>query len=213
VSPIGGDYIARKARKQSSTDMYHVMVRGLNKNSIFKERREKTRMLNLIRENLSEYEVEIYAYCIMHNHFHLLIKADLKELASFMAKILAAFAKYYNFKHRRVGYVFQDRFKSQCVENESYFWNCMRYIHRNPSKEKDMKEILHYKYSSIGEFYLDTKDIITEKSFEMMKNRFRSKQEFLEFHKNNGWEVFDDTDEDVQDNHIQIIILIWDGGN
>ena len=58
--------------------MYHVMVRGLNKMPVFKEKGEKTRIINLIRENLSEYEVAILAYCIMPNHFHMLIKADLK---------------------------------------------------------------------------------------------------------------------------------------
>ena len=127
------------------------MTRGLNKMPVFKQQREKTRMINLIRENLPKYEVAIYAYCIMPNHFHLLIKADLKELASFMAKILADFAKYYNFKHQRIGYVFQDRYKSQCIEKESYFWNCMRYIHLNPLNEKDFKELINYKYCSVKE--------------------------------------------------------------
>ena len=87
------------------------MSRGINKEAIFKEQRERTRMLNLIRENTMEYDVEIYSYCIMPNHFHLLIKADLKELASFMAKVLAKFAKYYNQKHNRVGHVFQGRYR------------------------------------------------------------------------------------------------------
>ena len=68
----------RRARQESSTGMYHVMVRGLNKMPVFKEKGEKTRIINLIRENLSEYEVAILAYCIMPNHFHMLIKADLK---------------------------------------------------------------------------------------------------------------------------------------
>lgn len=121
----------REKRQQSSTSIYHVMSRGLNKLAVFRETRERTRLINLIRENLEKYNVEIYAYCIMPNHFHLLIKADLEELASFMAKILAAFAKYYNKKHNRVGYVFQGRYKSQCVENIGYFWNCLRYIHNN----------------------------------------------------------------------------------
>ena len=71
----------RRARQESSTGMYHVMVRGLNKMPVFKEKGEKTRIINLIRENLSEYEVAILAYCIMPNHFNMLIKADLKELA------------------------------------------------------------------------------------------------------------------------------------
>lgn len=91
----------RSARKMSTTGMYHVMIRGLNKMPVFNQKRERTRIVNLIRENQSQYDVAIHAYCIMPNHFHLLIKADLKELASFMAKILAAFAYYYNYKHEK----------------------------------------------------------------------------------------------------------------
>lgn len=84
------------------------MSRGINKLPVFKEKRE-------IRENTQKYDVEMYAYCIMP--FHLLIKADLEELASFMAIIIAEFARYYNYKHNRTGYVFEGRYKSQCVEN------------------------------------------------------------------------------------------------
>lgn len=196
--------MSRKARIESTTGMYHVMSRGLNKMPVFKEKREKTRMLNLIRENLSKYNVEIYAYCIMPNHFHLLIKADLKELASFMAKILAAFANYYNFKHHRIGYVFQDRYKSQCVEDEEYFWNCLRYIHRNPAKKGTEKDILQCQHSSMCEFYSGEKDIITENAFVMVENRFRTKKEFVEFHKNGSWQIFDDVDDDVLENNVRI---------
>ena len=174
--------LPRKARKQSSTSIYHVMSRGLNKLAIFKEKREKTRMLNLIRENLSNYNVEIYAYCIMSNHFHLLIKADLEELASFMARVLAAFAKYYNFKHNRIGYVFQDRYKSQRVENMNYFWACLRYIHNNPLYLSGVEIILNYKYSSLRELYYKEKDILTDLIFQLVYGKFGEPEKILQFH-------------------------------
>lgn len=194
----------RTARRASSTGIYHVMVRGLNKMPVFKEKREKTRIVNLIRENLSEYDVAIYAYCVMSNHLHLLIKADLKELASFMAKILAAFAHYYNYKHQRVGYVFQDRFKSQCVEKESYFWNCMRYIHMNPGKTGSVKETLRYEHSSMSELYRGVPDIVAEEVFSAVNQRFHTIQDFLEFHKSTSWDIFDDVEEDVKRNNLRI---------
>ena len=194
----------RRARQERSTGMYHVLVRGLNKMPVFKEKGEKTRIINLIRENLSEYEVAILAYCIMPNHFHMLIKADLKELASFMAKVLAAFAHYYNYKHHRIGYVFQDRFKSQCVEKESYFWNCLRYIHRNPAKNGSVKEMLDYKYSSMSEFYRGVRDILDEKAFLMVNQKFHTNQDFLEFHRFESWDIFDDVDEDMEKNNMRI---------
>ena len=201
----GRDYMPRRARRESSTGIYHVMTRGLNKMPVFKEKREKTRFVNLIRENLSKYDVAIYAYCIMPNHFHLLIKADLQELASFMAKILASFAHYYNFKHCRVGYVFQDRFKSQCIEQENYFWNCFRYIHRNPSKNGRLEDLLRYEYSSMADLYYNNKsDIIAKESFEKMKKRFYTRQDFLAFHDKGSWDIFEDVEEDIEDNNFRI---------
>ena len=194
----------RRARKESSTEIYHVMTRGLNKMPVFKQYREKTRMVNLIRENLSKYEVAIYAYCIMPNHFHLLIKADLKELASFMAKILADFAKYYNFKHQRIGYVFQDRYKSQCIEKESYFWNCMRYIHLNPINENNLKNLINYTHCSIKEIYFQKPDIISEEMLEIIDKKFENMQEFLDFHQRRSWDMFEDVDEEFDENCLRI---------
>ena len=194
----------RKARQESATGMYHVMTRGLNKLPIFKQEREKTRIVNIIRENLPKYNVEIYAYCIMPNHFHLLIKSEIHELASFMAKILAAYAQYYNFKHNRVGYVFQDRYKSQCIEQESYFWNCLRYIHLNPLKEKSLETILDNKHNSFAEYYYVKKDIIHEKAFEILRKRFLATWQFVEFHNMINQDVFVDVNEDVFLNNLRI---------
>lgn len=194
----------RKAREESSTGFYHVMGRGLNKLPVFKQAREKTRFVNLIRENLPKYEVAIYAYCIMPNHYHLLIKAELNELASFMAKILAAYAHYYNFKHNRVGYVFQDRYKSQCVEEESYLWNCLRYIHMNPSKTTNPEEILNYKHSSMAEYYYVKPDILHKDAYLIKNTKFLTSQSFLEFHKMKSREIFIDTSEEVMENYVRI---------
>ena len=186
------------------------MSRGLNKMAVFKEKRERTRLLNLIRENLEKYNVEIYAYCIMPNHFHLLIKADLEELASFIAKILAAFAKYYNQKHNRVGYVFQGRYKSQCVEDISYFWNCLRYIHNNPLYLEETENIVDYKHSSMRELYYGAKDILSEIIFDLVSDKFGGSKEFYDFHKIGSWSVFDDVEEEEKDTKLRIAKEILD---
>lgn len=172
----------RRARQESKTGVYHVMVRGLNKLSVFAQKGEKTRIVNLINEKQDEYDVEIYAYCIMPNHFHLLLKSALDELASFMAKVLASYAHYYNYKHDRIGYVFQDRYKSQCVLSEGYLWNCLRYIHLNPVKAKLCENMEDYKHSSAGEFYCGIQQVIHKKIFEMCQERFQSLDAFWEFH-------------------------------
>jgi len=204
LSEKGVGNIPRRGRRESITSIYHVVSRGINKEAIFKEQRERTRMLNLIRENIEEYKVEIYAYCIMPNHFHLLIKADLKELASFIAKILAKFAKYYNQKHNRVGHVFQGRYKSQCIEDIAYFWNCLRYIHKNPLCLEENKDIKDYKYSSMKELYYGTKDILADIIFNLVEGRFEDSNDFYEFHKTGSWYVFEDVAEEVRNNRMRI---------
>lgn len=196
--------IPRIGRRESKTSIYHVVSRGINKEAIFKEQRERTRMLNLIRENIEEYNVEIYAYCIMPNHFHLLIKADLKELASFIAKILAKFAKYYNQKHNRVGYVFQGRYKSQCVEDIDYFWNCLRYIHKNPLFLEEIKDIKDYKFSSMKELYYGVRDVLSDIIFDLVERKFENSNNFYEFHKIGSWYIFEDVTEEAEDNKMRI---------
>ncbi len=196
--------MSRTARQASATNVYHIMVRGLDKMPVFYESAEKSRILILIRDNLSNFDVVIYAYCIMPNHLHLLIKADLNVLASYMASVLTKFASYYNYKHERIGYVFQDRYKSQCVETESYFWNCMRYIHRNPAKHGTAKDMLAYPYSSFSHLYDQKCDIISNEALAMIAHRFQDRQQFLEFHNTQSWDIFDDTDEDTQEDRLRI---------
>lgn len=183
----------RRPRQKSATNFYHVVVRGLNKIAVFQDKREKTRILNLIRENYEEYNIKIYAYCIMSNHFHLLLETELKELASFMAKIIASFAHYYNYKHNRTGYVFQDRFKSQCIETGEYFWSCLRYIHLNPVKAGMCKNIEDYMQSSVGEYNHQTKSeerILAEAAYVMYEKRFQRERDFMDFHKLNDRDFF-----------------------
>ena len=69
----------RRARRESATGFYHIVSRGLDRENIFGEKREKTRFLNLLKDNLKDCNIEIYAYCVMSNHFHLLAKAE-KEI-------------------------------------------------------------------------------------------------------------------------------------
>lgn len=193
--------------------MYHIVVRGVDKLPVFNQTREKTRILNLIRENYEEYGIQIYAYCIMSNHFHLLVKAELPELASFMAKVLAAYANYYNYKHDRVGYVFQDRYKSQCVDSKSYYWNCLRYIHMNPVKANLSQNIMDYPYSSAREYKNLKKcgsGILDSASLELRKEQFREETEFWAFHKLTCREIFADISEEEfqQKRDIALEILV-----
>lgn len=199
--------MAREARKESSTKIYHIVNRGVERRSIFAEKRERTRMINIIRENWKKYQVNFYAYCIMPNHFHMLVQADLKTLALFIAVISARYALYYNYKHRRSGYVFQNRYRSQCVENEAYFWNCLRYIHLNPVKAKLSDDLVSYHHGSMREYFTileEDEQILCPEAFGKIKERFGNGRNFLEFHEQTCQELFIDTREEEFEQKVEI---------
>ena len=174
--------VKNRRRRESFTGLYHVVVKGINKERIFDQQREKVYLKKIILEFKEKYGIEIYAYCIMSNHAHFIIRAELNELSSFMARVLAKYAFYYNFKHNRNGHVFQNRFMSECIESESYYWTCLRYIHLNPVKANMVKRVVRYKYSSMGEYFTETKGLICENAFEMYKKHFQTYNDFEEFH-------------------------------
>lgn len=188
----------RQRRKESSTGVYHVIARGINRELIFNQAREKLYLKRILKEFLSNHNVEIYAYCIMSNHVHLIIKSELQELSMYMAKCLAKYAEYYNYKHKRNGHVFQSRFKSECIESTKYFWNCLRYIHLNPLKANQVKNIMNYKYSSLYEYQKMELQLLHENAFNIFNKRFEDWEDFLNFHNKTQKQLFGDTKEDKE---------------
>ena len=144
----------------------------------------------------------------MSNHAHFIIRAELNELSSFMARVLAKYAFYYNFKHNRNGHVFQNRFMSECIESESYYWTCLRYIHLNPVKANMVKRVVRYKYSSMGEYFTETKGLICEKAFEMYKKHFKTYNDFEEFHEFSYIhnQIFQDITSEVEEQRIEVAL-------
>lgn len=114
-----------KRRRKSSTGKYHVIAKGINKEHIFNQIRERSYFKKILIKFLEKYDVKLFAYCIMSNHIHLVLQAELQVLSLFMAQVLAEYAQYYNYKHQRNGHVFQNRFRSECIENTQHFWNCI----------------------------------------------------------------------------------------
>ena len=185
-----------RLRIESSTGIYHVMQRGNNKHFIFEKEYEKRQIRKFIAEHLMNYSSEIYAYCIMGNHLHLLIKSDIKELSNLVHDYSLSYASYYNWKYESTGHVFQGRFRSECIESEEYFWSCMRYIHRNPVKAGMVDAIEQYPYSSAREYISGQQQILHKKAFLLNKKRFGDREHFLKMHSQFDSSVFFDTEED-----------------
>ena len=169
-------------RQRSVTGFYHVIVKGINNEKIFNQTREKVYFKSIILKHYSKYQIEIYSYCIMSNHAHFIIRAELSVLSRYMAIILGEYASYYNYKHNRNGHVFQNRFKSECIEDEYYFWTCLRYIHQNPVKAYMVKKAEKYKYSSMNEYISGVTDLLSKEAIGLMHQKFGCTEEFRQFH-------------------------------
>ena len=139
----------RFPRSYVKTSFFHVITQGINKNYIF-ERSEDIKYYIKILYNLTkEQKVEIIAYCIMNNHAHILIKAEeIKELSKYMQRLNIKYARYYNKRYNRVGYVFRDRYKSEGIYGEEQLYNCIKYIYDNPVKAGICKQPEEYPYSN-----------------------------------------------------------------
>lgn len=148
----------RRARGKSPTGIYHVVLRGINKQAIFEDADDYRKMLSIFKNYQEKSGYEIFAYCLMHNHVHLLIKEGEEELGLVFRRLGVAYVFWYNWKYSRCGHLFQDRYKSQVVDSERYFLTVLRYIHQNPLKAGMTSKLAAYPWSSYGE-YLDGRKI------------------------------------------------------
>ena len=124
----------RAARKKSSTGIYHVMLRGINGQPVFLDDEDNEKYLQTLKECKALSEFELYGYCLMGNHAHLLLKEGKEDLALVFKRMGARYVFWYNWKYRRYGHLFQDRYKSEAAESDSYFTTVLKYIHQNPKK-------------------------------------------------------------------------------
>lgn len=144
--------VARRPRQISSIGMYHIMLRGVNRQLIFEEDEDKQKMLDTIQRFRTISNMEIHSYCLMDNHIHLLLREKDERVSRFIQRISSSFVYWYNDKYDRVGHLFQDRYMSESIETMPSFLRVLRYIHQNPVKAKITPDVFAYKWSSIHEY-------------------------------------------------------------
>lgn len=142
----------RKPRKKSSCGIYHVMLRGINRQTIFEDGEDKKRLLEIIKKCKGKSNITIFAYCLMDNHIHLLIRERDEIVSKFIQRISASYVYWYNNKYERCGHLFQDRFKSETVAYASSFLIVLRYIHQNPVKAGLATNVLECKWTSMNDY-------------------------------------------------------------
>ena len=160
----------RQARKKSESGIYHVMLRGIDRQLIFEDTEDYFRFLDIVKECREECEFKLYAYCLMGNHVHLLLKVQADGLETIFKKIGGRYVYYYNVKYQRVGHLFQDRFKSEPVDDDSYFLTVLRYIHQNPVKAKMCSKVEDYPFSSFAEYLHESTFVDTEFALSMIES-------------------------------------------
>lgn len=175
----------RKTRQKSSTKVYHIIIRGNGKQDIFFEKQDYSKFVKDICQTKEKYEYELYAYCLMSNHVHLVIYDKKDNLSKIIQGLTVRYSSYWNKKYERVGHLFQDRFLSKSVETQSYLKTVCRYIHQNPCKG-GVAEMEKYIWSSYQEFVKENK-LIDEKQVLSLfgYDRREAINNFIEFHKVN----------------------------
>ncbi len=127
---------------------HHIYNRGVAKSDIFLNNSDKEKFLEILSETSKEYKFNIHSFCLMDNHYHLLLENQKENLSDGMRQINSQYASYFNKKYRRVGHLWQDRFKSWYVLNEAYLFTLFKYIEQNPVKANMTKKIGEYRYSA-----------------------------------------------------------------
>lgn len=143
----------RQARQMSSTGIYHLIVRGINREVIFQDDNDRQRYIATLARIAADSNATVLGYCLMDNHVHILIKEGLTSISKLMHRLGASYAHYYNTRYERVGHVFQNRFKSESIENDNYLLSVIRYIHQNPVKAGIVTKSEQYQWSSCRVYY------------------------------------------------------------
>ena len=173
--------MSRYARRKSESGIFHIMLRGINKQTIFEDDEDRERFLETIERYKAISEYEIYGYCLMSNHIHLLIRETEDPIATIIKRICSSYVYWYNSKYGRCGHLFQERYKSEIVEDDVYLLTVLRYIHQNPLKAGLSKDIKEYKWSSYNGYIGRSRIINTDFVLEIFSgNREKAINLFIE---------------------------------
>jgi len=170
--------MARKPRLYTDSQIYHIILRGNNQQNLFYDDMDRSFLISRISKYSKELNIDIYGYCLMDNHIHILLGNANKYLSLFVQKLANSYVFYFNRKYERSGHLFQGRFKSEPVDNDVYFKTVLRYILQNPEKGMN-KDFTNYSWSSYKEICKSKYPKITNTSY--IFDLFGSQSETIAF--------------------------------
>ncbi|KNZ43096.1 transposase [Acetobacterium bakii] len=172
--------MARQARIKSTTGIYHVMLKGIDSRNIFMDDEDKMFFMEKLKRAKETGEFKLYAFCLMDNHVHLLLKEG-EEIGVSMKRITVGYVRYHNQKYGREGHLFQNRYHSEPVEDDRYLLTVSRYIHNNPLKAHMAASQAEYRWSSYRNYLDAYHGIITPIDAELMQSYFNQLSDFEKF--------------------------------
>ncbi|MGB9803083.1 REP-associated tyrosine transposase [Desulfofundulus sp.] len=144
--------MGRSPRIEFEGAMYHVIQRGNNREFIFFTSHYKEYLLEQLRFAIKVDGLDVFAYVIMNNHFHLAVRTNRAPLSKVMHRLNSRFSRYYNRDQGRTGHVFESRYKAVPIQNERYLLAVIRYIHRNPVRAGLCDGVADYQWSSDADY-------------------------------------------------------------
>lgn len=168
-------------RKERITEpgFYHVISRGVEKRNVFLKPSDYYIFLDILVLVFKKSRVILHTYCLMTNHYHLLLETTENNISDIMRQVNSLYSIYFNKKYERTGHLWQGRFKSYYLYDETHFWVVAKYIERNPIKAAMVSQVQDYKYQSFFERkYKDQYFKLIEKSM-MFNMTFKEYEDFI----------------------------------
>lgn len=137
----------RKPRLHYSGAVYHIMSRGNNGQNVFLIEEDYKRFIDILADVKKKRPFTLFGYCLMPNHFHLLVETNRDSASVIMQRLLTRYSLYFNWRHKRKGHAFQGRYKSILCEKDSYLKELVRYVHLNPVRAKVSQKPADWKWS------------------------------------------------------------------
>lgn len=176
--------MVRVARSKSETGIYHAMLRGINRTSIFEDQEDREFLLERLKLFTEKNKYTLYAYCLMDNHVHLLIREKDDEISTSIKRLSSSYASWYNNKYDRCGHLFQERFKSEVVETDGYFLTVLRYIHQNPAQAGMFEYVKDNNWTSYSNYTIKPDKVDTSFAFGLFSDDVaEAKEMFIAHHK------------------------------
>jgi len=141
--------MARKPRLDID-GFHHIVNRGVARSNVYRCDEDKEMFLEILCKACKIYKVNIHDYCLMDNHYHLLLETTSQNLSLFMRQVNANYAIYFNKKYKRTGHLWQGRYSSWYILNEEYLYSLFRYIEHNPIKAKLAQAVGEYPYTLLA---------------------------------------------------------------